>query len=71
MRRIKKLLPNKYYLDKHFNSLVEEIALGIRIDKVQYQDIKASDDEIRDIISDVLMAIRPATKKVNGKIVYF
>lgn len=71
MRRIKKLLPDKYYLDKHFDLLVNEIALGITLDKVLYHDMKADDDEIRDIVSDVLMSIRPSAKTVNGKIKYF
>jgi len=69
MKRIKKLLPNDYYLDKNFMPLVDMIANELK-SSTYYENIES--DVIDDIVSDVLNAIKPKAKTGNnGKAIFY
>jgi len=62
MRRLKKLLPNKYFLDKHFNPLVDDISGLVYENERQFDDglhNKLTYEEIKDIVHDTLACIKP------------
>ena len=66
--KIKKLLPDKYYLDKNFNPLVEKIATEIEFNEKNFSDgldQKLTYNEIKDMVFYTLMAIRPEYKDIK------
>ena len=69
MKRIKRLLPDEYYLDKNYFPLAEKIAVEI-INSPYYNEIH--DEIIRDIVGDVLTAIKPRAKtNSNGETILY
>lgn len=70
MKRIIKLLPDKYFLDKNFMPLVEKIATTIELNEKNFTDglnQKLSYDEIKDLTFDVLTAIKPKYNLKTGE----
>jgi len=70
MKRIIKLLPDKYYLDKNFMPLAEKIATTIEFNEKNFTDgldQKLTYDEIKDLVTDVLLAIKPKYSLKTGK----
>ena len=72
MRRIKKLLPNKYYLDKHFYSLRDKLTEEFKRDQKEFgNDVlkmfsqSSPEKIIEEIITMVLGSIRPKYKEVK------
>jgi len=62
MIRIKKLLPDEYYLDKNFMPLVKKIAEKIKENETNFTDgidQKITYDELERIVFYTLTAIKP------------